>query len=69
MWSVAERPDGRVVIPLSWAVIRAELGAGVVDMLGQIGKCPGYVNPDGRCSSGVPRPFEPIPVTKADGGR
>lgn len=66
LWSVVERPDGRVVIPQSWAVIGTELNGSVFDMLGQIGKGPGDVSPDGKCSSGVPRPFEPIPVTKAD---
>ena len=41
MLNVAELPDGRLVIPQSRAVIRADLGTGVVDTLGRIGEGPG----------------------------
>ena len=41
VWSLAELPDGRVVIPQSRVVIRAELGAGIVDTLGRPGEGPG----------------------------
>ena len=41
VWSLAELPDGRVVIPQSRAVLRADLGAGTADTLGRIGEGPG----------------------------
>lgn len=41
VWSLAELPDGRVVIPQSRAVIRADLAAGAADTLGRPGEGPG----------------------------
>ena len=41
VWSLAELPDGRVVIPQSQAVLRADLGAGIADTLGRSGEGPG----------------------------
>jgi hypothetical protein len=41
VWSLAELPDGRVAIPQSQAVLRADLGAGTADTLGRRGEGPG----------------------------
>ena len=41
VWNLAELPDGRVVIPQSQAVLRADLGAGTADTLGRSGEGPG----------------------------
>ena len=89
VWSVAELPDGRVVIPQSRAVLRADLGAGVADTLGRIGEGPGeYKQPfrvlvlhggigmmDGQLSrltvwnpDGTVRSTEPLPRYASFGG-
>ena len=41
VWSVAELPDGRVIIPQAQTVLRADLGAGTADTLGRRGEGPG----------------------------
>lgn len=46
VWSIAELPDGRIVIPQSRAVIRADPATGDADTLGRLGEGPGeYMQP------------------------